>query len=95
MVVKTKSSAPASDTRPPEARLSGGWLTPPLSPEQRLQRIQVMVQRITDYVAFVSKIGDLNGASAEAKEKAVAAFYEKMVVLEGQLGRIQEQLQLA
>jgi hypothetical protein len=36
----------------------------------------------------------MHGTSAEAKERAVAAFYERIVVLEGQLGRIQENLQL-
>jgi hypothetical protein len=36
------------------------------------------------------KVGNLNGTSAESKDKAVAAFYERMAALERQLGRIQE-----
>jgi hypothetical protein len=40
------------------------------------------------------QVGSLNGTSAEAKERTVTAFYERMVVAEGQLGRIQENLRL-
>jgi len=43
---------------------------------------------------FISGAGALSGASGEAKERAVAAFYERLVVLERQLGQIQEELQL-
>jgi hypothetical protein len=38
------------------------------------------------------QVGSLTGTSTEAKEKAVAAFYEQMVVLERQLGAIKEGL---
>jgi hypothetical protein len=62
--------------------------------EERLRCIEAMNQRFNGYVQFMGKVGQLNGTSAEAKEKAVAAFYERMVVLERQLGRIQEDLQL-
>jgi len=40
------------------------------------------------------QVGNLNGTSAEAKDKAVAAFYEHLVLLGGHLGRIREDLQL-
>jgi len=62
--------------------------------EERLQRIEAMNRRINAYVRFRCKAGNLNGTSAEAKDKAVAAFYERMAALERQLGRIQEDLQL-
>jgi hypothetical protein len=70
------------------------WQTSPSSTEERLQRIQAMGQRINGYVQFMCHVDNLNGASAEAKEKAVVAFYEQMVVLERQLGRIQDDFQL-
>lgn len=70
------------------------WQTPPCTTEERVQRIEVMGQRITEYIRFFCQLGNLGGTSAEAKEKAVIAFYEQMVVVERQLGRIQGNLQL-
>ena len=40
------------------------------------------------------QVGNLNATSAEAKERAVVAFYEQMVILECQLGRIHDDFQL-
>jgi hypothetical protein len=62
--------------------------------EERLRRIEALGQRIHGYVQFMCQVGSLNGTSAEAKESAVTAFYERMVVVEGQLGRIHEALRL-
>jgi hypothetical protein len=62
--------------------------------EERLERIEAMAKRIDGYVQFMGAVGGLNGTSAEAKEKAVTAFYERMVVLERELCRIQEDLRL-
>lgn len=87
----SRSAAPCLDEPPPSF---GPWSTPPCTTTERLQRIEAIRQRINGYVQFIGKVGDLNGTSAEAKEKAIAAFYERMVVLERQLGRIQEDLQL-
>lgn len=69
-------------------------LTPPCTTADRLQRIEAMGLRITGYVQFMSQIGNLNGSSSEVKDKAVAAFYEHLFVLEHHLGRIQEGLKL-
>jgi hypothetical protein len=60
--------------------------------DQRLQRIETLGQRINGYIQFICTARGLDGTSGEAKETAVAAFYERMVVLERQLGRIQEEL---
>ena len=49
---------------------------------------------VGDYIQFMCQVGSLNGTSAEAKERAVAAFYEQMLVVERQLGRIHEDLRL-
>ncbi len=70
------------------------WPTPPKTMEERLQRIEAMGQRINGYIQFMCQVGSLNGTSAEAKERAVTAFHERMVVVESQLGRIQEDLRL-
>jgi hypothetical protein len=69
---------------------AGSWLTPPWTLEERLRRIETMAQRINGYIGFMSQVGSLNGTSTEAKENAVTAFYEQMVLMECQLGRIQE-----
>jgi hypothetical protein len=70
------------------------WATPPWTLEERLHRIEAMGQRIAGYVRFMCQVGSLSGTSAEAKERAVTAFFERMVVVESQLGRIQEALRL-
>jgi hypothetical protein len=62
--------------------------------EERLERIQVLGQRIDAYIRFMAHVGRLSGTSAEAKERAVTAFYERLVVAEGLLGQVQEDLRL-
>jgi hypothetical protein len=39
-------------------------------------------------------VGELKSSSAEAKDKAVVAFHDRLAALEGQLARIHEELQL-
>jgi hypothetical protein len=68
--------------------------TPPWTMEERLRRIEAMSLRINGFIQFMCQVAKLSGTSAEAKERAVTAFYEQMVVVESQLGRIQEELQL-
>jgi hypothetical protein len=72
----------------------GSSLAPPRTMEERLQRIETLGQRIDGYIRFMCEIGSLTGTSAEAKERAVTAFYERMLVVERQLARIQEDLRL-
>ena len=92
MSTKVKApSRPAATLPGPEA---GPWTTPPWTMEERLQRIEAMGQRISGYVRFMCQAGSLNGTSVEAKERAVRAFYERMVIVEKQLGLIQEDLRL-
>jgi hypothetical protein len=72
----------------------GPWPTPPRTLEESLRRIEAMGERISGYIRFICKVGTLAGTSAEAKEKAVSAFYDRMVVLERQLGRVHDDLWL-
>ena len=69
------------------------WPTRPCSTEQRLERIDVLGQRIAGYVRFMCQ-ADSNGSSPDARAKAIDAFYEQIVVLERQLGNIHENYQL-
>ncbi len=94
MTVKTKiptysSVLPLAAEPPVGLRGVNPWTT-----EERLQRIAAMGQRIDSYIHFMTQIGNMNGSSTEAKDKAVTDFYDRMVVLERHLGRIQEELQL-
>jgi hypothetical protein len=67
---------------------------PCLTTEDRLRQIEVLGQRINGYVQFIRDVGVLSGASGEAKARAVASFYEQLVILESRLCRIQENLRL-
>jgi hypothetical protein len=58
------------------------------------QRIEALGQRIAEHVQFMCAPGTSGGTSAEVREKALAVFYERLVVVERQLGRIREDLQL-
>jgi hypothetical protein len=85
---------PAAPPRPEPEPDDGPWQTPPETTAERLQRITTLGRRIHEYVQFMRRVGKLNGTSSEAREKAVAAFYEQMALLERQLSRIQEDLRL-
>jgi hypothetical protein len=90
MKASTRSSILPLAAEPPVGlRGATPWTT-----EERLQRIAAMGQRIDSYIQFMTEIGKMSGTSTEAKDKAVAAFYDRMVVLERELGRIQEELHL-
>jgi hypothetical protein len=66
----------------------------PLTRDERLQAIERLHERVNGYVKFIALSASMQGSSAEAKENAVAAFYARLTVLERQLGRICEELQL-
>ncbi len=92
MATKTKSRPPS--TFPDLEPINELLRTPPETTEERLVHIRALGQRIKGYVQFMCKVNRLSGSSEEVKEKAVAIFYERLVLLEQELGRIQEKLQL-
>ncbi len=69
-------------------------LTPPWTTAERLVHIRALGLRIDQHIRFICEIGNLNGTSQEAKEKAVSVFYERLRSLEQQLDHIHEELQL-
>jgi hypothetical protein len=90
------ANAPSAAALPPRITAPvGPWLTPPLTQAECLLRIEAMGQRINGYVQFMCQLGSLDGTSAEAKERSVTVFYERMVVVERQLRSIQDALKLA
>lgn len=66
----------------------------PSTTNERLDRIKKMLERVNGHVEFICGVGAMQGSSAQAKEAAVAAFCERMAVLEQQLRRISEGLRL-
>lgn len=94
MAPKAKPSTRAAAPIPMEQPYAGPWPVAPSTTQEYLQRIEAMGQRINGYIRFICGAGDLNGTSTEAREKAIAAFYERMVVLERQLGRVRDDLRL-
>jgi hypothetical protein len=65
-----------------------------LTPEECLKRIEALGERIAGHIRFMCQVSELAGSSAEMKERAVTAFYEQMILVEGQLGRLRENLVL-
>ncbi len=93
--MSTRVRAPSGPATPlAEALPVSTWPTHPWTLEERLQRIEAMGQRISGYIRFICQVGSLDGTSTEAKERAVAAFYDRLLAAEGQLSRIQEDLRL-
>jgi hypothetical protein len=94
MTTKAKATSRAV-ARSGERKTQGELLAaPPLTMEERLHRIEAMGRRIDDYIKFMCGIVGPTGTSAEAKERAVAAFHEQLVVVESQLARIHDELRL-
>ena len=60
----------------------------------RLTRIQEIGRKVEEHVEAVTAIETLPGTSAEAREKAVALFLERLIVLERALGKTMEELRL-
>jgi hypothetical protein len=94
MATKTKSPPPTSPPLSEAELLEGLYPALPLTTESRLECIAALAAKIKEYIRFICKAGSLKGTSSEAKDKAVTAFYEQMVVVERQLGRIHEDLRL-
>jgi hypothetical protein len=74
---------------PPDLGLSAPWTT-----EDRLVHIQALGKRIERQIRFISAVASLAGTSTEAKDKAVATFYDRLLFSVRQLDRIQEELEL-
>jgi hypothetical protein len=53
--------------------------------EERLIRIESMGKRIAGFVEYMCSVRDVTTTSNEAKEKAVLAFYDKLLLVERQL----------
>jgi len=88
----TTTRVPARTAAPLPPELPRRLSLLPMTTDERLKQIEVLRQRIDQAVDFLCSTR--NGTSAEAKEKAIVSFHERMVLLEGQLSRIKEELLL-
>jgi hypothetical protein len=89
-----KANGPPDASLPPRRDLLSSGPALHLTHDERLQRIEAMGERISGYIRFMCAAGTLTNASTEVKERAVAAFHERMLVVEKQLARIYEQFRL-
>src|SRR5262245_43924881 len=86
-------SKPAANSVEPEP-LPEAWQVPPATKEECIDRIRILGHRVESYVRFMKAIEHVLGTSAESRQKALTAFYERMLFFDRELGRIQEDLQL-
>ncbi len=91
--VKAKTRTPPTTFTELEL-LNEYWMTPPITTEERLVRIRTLGQRIHCCIQYMCGIAKIPGSSVEAKDKAVAIFYDRLLAFERELARIQEELQL-
>lgn len=68
--------------------------THPVTTAERLRHIRALGQRIAAYVRAMCAATRQDGSSAEAKERAVALFYERLRGVEQELGRIHDEFRL-
>jgi hypothetical protein len=85
-MIPTTTPPPSSAPLPERRALAAiAW-----THEERVHRMEVLGRRIAEHVGSMCEAGTPGGTSAEVRERAVAAFYEQLVVAERQLGRIRE-----
>jgi hypothetical protein len=68
--------------------------TKPVTMEDRLAHIRALGHRLDSHIRFMCAVAKLNGSSPAAKDQAVTLFYERLLLMEQELGRIKEELQL-
>jgi hypothetical protein len=88
--IKARAKVSSSDF----GTMADYWQTPVFTTEERLGRIASLGKRVEGYIHFMCKIGGLNGSSKEIKDRAVTVFYERLLFMEKELSRIQEEVQL-
>ncbi|HKI37587.1 MAG TPA: hypothetical protein VKA46_37370 [Gemmataceae bacterium] len=88
------AKAPPPTSKSPLANSADLPRTPPATAEEFLTHIGALAKRVEGHVAFMSGVERLNGTSAEAKNRALSLFYQRLVTLELELNRVREELEL-
>ena len=68
---------------------------PPGTMEDYLLRIRALGDRVSGCVEFMCAIEAFTGTCVDNKRRSVAQFYDRLVLLDRELCRIREELQLA
>jgi hypothetical protein len=93
-VSSASAKAPPPTSKAPLAVTAELPRTPPATAEEFLTHITALGKRVEGHVAFMGAVDRLNGTSAEAKNKALTQFYQRLVAMEGELNRVREELEL-
>lgn len=88
------AKAPPPTSKAPLASSAELPRTPPATTEEYLLHIGVLGKRVDGHVAFMSGVERLSGTSSEAKNRALSLFYQRLVAMEQELGRVREELEL-
>jgi hypothetical protein len=88
------SKAPPPTSKAPLAAATELPRVPPATPEEFLLHINLLGKRVDDHLAFMAAVERLNGTSAEAKNRALSQFYQRLVAMEQELNRVREELEL-
>jgi hypothetical protein len=92
--MSTKAKARTAPVQPESEPPPENWHTPPATTEDCLQRIRALGQRLNGHIDFMCATGTMSSTSAEARQRAATAFYERLQALERVLGNIREELWL-
>jgi hypothetical protein len=94
MTAKVKAARTATPLAPfPGAAVDLGP-NPLAPPETRRQMLKALGERLDGHIRFMCEVERMPGLSAESKDRAVGAFHQRLASMEGELGRIRENLQL-
>jgi hypothetical protein len=88
------AKAPPPTSKAPLATTAELPRSAPATTDEFLQHIGSLGKRIEEHVTFMCGVERLSGTSSEAKYKAVALFYQRLVGMETELNRVREELEL-
>jgi hypothetical protein len=88
------TKAPPPTSKAPLAATGDLPRNVPATTEEYLLHIGLLGKRVEGHVAFMCAVERLSGTSAEAKNKALAQFYQRLVAMEQELSRVREELEL-
>jgi hypothetical protein len=66
----------------------------PVTADERRADIDRIAERINDIVRHMCNMSEMPGTSAEVRDKAIAAFHERIAVAEKHLTHIRDKLRL-
>jgi len=90
MATKAKAKAtPLLEPLPQQAPLA-----PCVTTADRLTQIQLLSRRVVEHVRAVTAVAEVQGTSAEARDRAVVMFHERLLLLERTLEKVLEDLRL-